>query len=176
MWMIKQGDREPGYGVGHPLSQGHSDQTGERSRRRDGVQPGVARIDEKRSALDRPAHAQLVSGDQLIADDADGRGEHPQGEVGRASARHQLVVRLPPGESGARPDGQQDNDAGKVLRPSVPGWVAGGGLLPGCPKSEVDAHRREDVPQVVKGVREQCDAARQHRDEQLEGTRREKPE
>ena len=63
------------------------------------------------------AHDQLVPGDHLVADDADGRPGDTPADMGRVAVFDELADALGPGEDRAGPDDHRDPDPGQVLGP-----------------------------------------------------------
>ena len=116
----------------------------------------------------RLSHDELVPGDDLVPDDAQGRAGDAEGDVGGAAVVDELADALVPGEAGAGPDDDGDPDPGEVLGPVQ----AVGIPLRRPPAREAEAQEDHgagrDVGQVVDRVAEQPDRPGQDREQQFD--------
>jgi len=87
--------------------------------------PGIA--DQRRRA-DAPARNELVTGDDLVPDDAQGRADNAQRDMAGGAVLQQFPEALVPGERRAGPDDDRDSCPGQVLGP-----VQAIGVPPGRP-------------------------------------------
>ena len=87
-------------------------------------------VGDQRGGLDAPAHGEFVLANELISQDADCRGPDPPAEMVCGAVTQQFVDVFNAGHDGARPDHQDDADAGEVPFAFVPIRVGVGGGAP----------------------------------------------
>jgi hypothetical protein len=102
------GDDKSRYPISPGQPRSDTDETEQRPRRGEGVEPGMVSIGHKSGSLDAPPDAALIADNYLVADDADSSGGHAQGQMGGMSVVSELVDTDYARKDGAGPDGQGD--------------------------------------------------------------------
>jgi len=133
----------------------------------------VVAVRDERRALDLLADPDAKRGDGLIAEEADDRSGSHRPEIAHRlrvqESPHRLVTR----DRRAEGDRQDDGDAGQILDPAV----AVGKPRAGLPAGQRERHPQRQgggrVAEVVDGVGQQGDAAREPHDHHLDQRGRE---
>jgi hypothetical protein len=108
-------DQEASDTVSPPQARGHADEPAQSAGGGDGVEPGMLGIGQEGVGLNAGTNPLLVSGNNLIPDDANSGGRHAKTEVCGAPMMNELVDAHDPGEDGAGPDDDRYTKAGHVL-------------------------------------------------------------
>jgi hypothetical protein len=90
-------------------------------------------------------------------------------------AADELAVALERRQAGREPDHERDAQTGEILGAFVTVGIAVGRCLLADPEAEEHDSGRADIGEVVKGIAEEADRARQDRDPKLCETRQRQP-
>ena len=156
-------DDEPGYeqtgdGVRPPKPEGNADQAQQGASRGESVEPRVLGVSDQGRRLDAPADLHLVAGHELVADDADHGGCHPEPEVGGPSVAGEFVEAHKPANRASPRSPWRRRDR-RCPRPARSRRGADTRWPVSSRHVETDEHHRRggDIRQVVQGVTEQTD-------------------
>ena len=132
------------------------------------VGAGVQAVGDQRRRADLRPRANPVPGRQLVACEADERGDGDRGQIGHVPGVQQPGERRVGGQRRGRRDRQHDHDPGQVLGPPVAIGVAAGRRAAGQHERDRERHRGQRVGGVVQRVAEQGDRPGHHRHGRLD--------
>ena len=133
------------------------------------VYEGVLAVGDHRVRADAAADADLHHRDELVADEADYSCQGDPLEVFQRQRIEQALDGLIKDIGGAEADGDDDEDAGDILKAAVAVGVALVGGAAGDIEGEEQRDGVERVAQIVHGIRQQRHAAARHIDDDLQG-------
>ncbi len=152
----EQGHRDSGDRVAQPQAKRDRDQADQRPERGQRIKPGMPCVGKEGRRVDAPADNELVPGDYLIADNAQGGPEDPPSDMAGRPVLDQLPDALIAGERRASPDHHGDADARQVLGPVQAIWISFSRRLPRYPEPDEDHRTSRHVRQVMDCVTQQA--------------------
>ena len=137
--------------------------------RGDAVGAGVLAVGDEGGAVEAAAHADLVLSENLVAGEADQRGDDAEADLGRLGARDEALIGGERGGGGANGDDEGDEGAGEVFGAVEAVGEAVGRRAAGEDEGDPEGGGGEYVAEVVQGVGEQAGAVAEGEDAKLDG-------